>query len=143
MEIHSPAPVAPRGSKRVLVVLGIIGLVAVAALVGGLAYLTFSGHDTAGLEGTWRDPANAHHCHEFLPSGDVETWLGRKGTGMGMFPMARIATWRRDGQKITVHTDKGWDFVGQLDGGTIRGKVISRDETGAVENTTDTVWRKD
>jgi hypothetical protein len=124
-------------------VLGIIGFFAVAALVGGLAYLTFSGHSTAGLEGTWRDPANAQHCYEFLPSGDVETWVGRKGTGLGMFPMARFATWRRDGQQITVHTDRGWDFAGQLDGETIRGKMIIRDEKGVVVNTTDTVWRKE
>jgi hypothetical protein len=143
MEIQSPASTKPRRSKRILVVVGIIGSVAIAALVFGLAYLTFAGHDTTGLEGTWRDPANPQHCHEFLRSGDVETWFGRKGTGMGMFPMARFATWRRDGQQITVRTERGWDFVGQLEGGTIRGKMIIRDETGQVVNTTDTVWRKE
>ncbi len=143
MEIQSSTLAGPCRNKRVLVILAIIGSCAVAALVCGLVYLTFSRHDTAGLEGTWRDPANAHHCYEFLPSGDVETWLGRKGTGLGMFPMARFATWRRDGQQITVYTTRGWDFVGNLDGGTIRGTMLIRDETGKVVNSTDTVWRKE
>ena len=139
-----PASGQPRGNKRVLVIFAILGSVAVAALVGGAVYLIFSGHNTAGLEGIWRDPANPRHCHEFLPSGDIETWDGQKGSAANLkFPMARFATWRRDGQQITVRTTRGWDFVGQLDGAAIRGKTSIRDETGAVVNTADTVWQRD
>jgi hypothetical protein len=60
-----------------------------------------------------------------------------------VLPMESFATWRRDGQQITVRTTRGWDFVGQLDGGTIRGQMIIRDETGATVNTTDTVWQRE
>jgi hypothetical protein len=125
-----------RGNKRVLVVLGIVGLCIVALLGVGGAYLIFSGHNTAGLEGTWRDPANPRHTHRFQPSGGVDTWHDK-------LPMERFVTWRRDGQQIIVRTTRGWDFEGQLEGEMIRGKMIIRDEKGAVVNTTDTVWRKE
>ena len=57
--------------------------------------------------------------------------------------MARFVTWRRDGQQITVRTTRGWDFVGQLDGRTIRGQMIVWDQTEAIVNKTDTVWLKE
>ena len=142
MENQPPASGESRTNKRLLVVVGILGLLIVAVLVAGW-YLLFSGHNMAGLEGTWRDPANPRHSHEFLPSGDVETWPGKKGIGLAMFPMPRFATWRRDGQQITVRTDRNWDFVGQLDGGTIRGQMLIRDETGAIVNKTAAVWKKE
>src|SRR5713101_9282148 len=135
MENQPPASGEARGYRRVLVVFGILGLLVVAALIVGWVYL-FSGQDMTGLEGRWRDPANPRHTHQFRSSGDLDTWLGT-------LPMARFATWRRDGQHITVRTTRGWDFVGQLQGGTIRGEMLIRDETGAIVNKTDTVWKKE
>jgi hypothetical protein len=136
MENQPPASAKPRGNKRVLIAFGILGLVVVAALVGGWAYLKFSGQNMAGLEGTWRDPVDPRHTHQFRRNGQVDTWYG-------VLPMESFATWQRDGQQITVRTTRGWDFVGQLDGGTIRGQMIIRDETRATVNTTDTVWQKE
>ena len=73
-------PVRARGNKRVLVlvVLGIVSLCVVAALAGGWAYVRFAGHNTAGLEGTWRDPNNPRHIYEFQPNGEVAAWFGPK-----------------------------------------------------------------
>jgi hypothetical protein len=134
---HQPLTSAkPRGTKYVLVVAGIVGLVVIVALVSGGVYLIFSGHNTTGLEGTWRDPANPRHTHQFSASGRVNSWYGS-------LPMESFASWQRDGQQITVRTTRGWDFVGKLEGGTIRGKMIIRDENGAVVNTTETEWRKE
>jgi hypothetical protein len=72
--------VRARGNKRVLVlvVLGIVSLCVVAALAGGWAYVRFAGHNTAGLEGTWRDPNNPRHIYEFQPNGEVAAWFGPK-----------------------------------------------------------------
>jgi hypothetical protein len=57
-------------------------------------------------------------------------------------PMDRYLTWQRSGQQITVRTTRHWDFVGQLDGGEIRGKMIVRDPTGAVVSEEEAVWRR-
>jgi hypothetical protein len=125
----------PKHTLVVLGILGALGLCVVAALVGVLAYPTVSGPNMAGLEGTWRDPANPRHSHRFQPNGDLKS-------NFGSLPMAQFATWRRDGQQITIRTIRNWDFVGQLEGDEIRGKMLTRDETGAVVHTTDTVWRR-
>src|SRR5262245_42456915 len=87
-----------------------LGSLLVVALAGGLVYWHFTGPDTTGLEGTWRNPASPRHTYRFRSSGDVDTWFGG-------LPMGRFVTWRRDGQQITVRTERGWDFVGQLDDG--------------------------
>jgi hypothetical protein len=129
-----------RGSKHVLVVLGIIGLGIIAALVGAWIYLRFSGHHMAGLEGTWRDTNNPKHIYEFRPNGGMETWVGSKSWWNRL---GWSATWWRDGQQITVWTDRNWDFQGQLDGGAIRGKMLIRNEAGAIEYAVDTVWQKE
>jgi hypothetical protein len=129
-----------RGVMRVLVVLGIVSLCVVAALGGGWAYLRFAGHNTSGLEGTWRDPNNPKHSYEFQPNGEVAAWFGSKSWWNRL---GWTATWRRDGQHITVRTDRNWDFDGQLDGGVIRGKMLLRNQSGAVEQEIDTVWQKE
>jgi hypothetical protein len=131
---------APRRNKRVLIGLGILGLIVSVALVGGWAYLRFSGHDRAGLEGTWRDKGNPRHFYEFQPNGDLATWYGPK---QWWNKIGWSATWRRDGNRITIRTDRNWDLEGQLDGGTIRGKMFIRDENGAVVSTADVIWQKE
>ena len=140
MENQPPASAQPRGNKRVLVVLGILGMFVIMALVGGWAYWKFSGHNMAGLEGTWRDANNPSHHYEFKSNGQVDTWTGTKSWWNRI---GWSATWRRDGQQITIRTDRNWDFVGHLDGGTIRGKDLIRDETGAIVTTPDVVWQKE
>ena len=140
MDNQPPASAEPRGNRRVLVVLGIFGFFAVAALVSGMVYLTFSGHNTAGLEGTWRDTNNPRHLYEFRPNGDLETWTGSKSWWNRI---GWSAAWRRDGQQITIRTDRNWDFKGQLDGGAIRGKMLIRNESGAIETEVDAVWQRE
>jgi hypothetical protein len=61
----------------------------------------------------------------------------------GGLPMDRFLTWQRDGQQITIRTTRNWDFVGQLDGGEIRGKMILRDQAGAAVSEHDAVWRRE
>lgn len=68
--VDQPLTTPTRRNKRVLIAFGILGLIVVVALVGRWAYLMFSGHDTAGLEGTWRDKS---HSYEFQPNGDLAT----------------------------------------------------------------------
>ncbi|MFO0964650.1 MAG: hypothetical protein U0793_03560 [Gemmataceae bacterium] len=137
---QSQAHVGPRGSARVLVVAG-IGVVVVLAGLGFAAWLLLAPQDTAGLEGTWRAAESPKHTYEFLPSGDVEVWYGRKGSLL--FPMARFATWRRDGSQITVHTTRGWDFVGRLEGGAIRGEMLIRNEAGVIESRVAAAWLRE
>jgi len=38
---------------------------------------------------------------------------------------------------------RNWEFVGQLDSGEIRGKLILPDPTGAAEGEHDAVWRRE
>ena len=61
----------------------------------------------------------------------------------GGLPMDCFLTWQRDGQQIIIRTTRNWDFVVQLDGGEIRGKMILRDQTGAAESEHDAVWRRE
>jgi hypothetical protein len=132
--------VRQRGTKRVLVAVGIVGSLVVAVLLGGWTYLRFSGHNMAGLEGTWRDTNNPGHHYEFRPNGDLETWIGSKSWWNRI---GWSATWRRDGQQITIRTDRNWDFKGELDGGVIRGKMLIRNESGAIETEVDAVWQRE
>jgi len=140
MASQPPAAAGQRGTKRVLVVAGIVGLLVVAALVGGWTYLRVSGHRMAGLAGTWRDTNNPKHLYEFQPNGGLDTWTGSKSWWNRI---GWSATWRRDGQQITIRTDRNWDVKGRSDGATIRGKMLIRDETGAVVNTADVVWQRE
>jgi hypothetical protein len=135
-----PPKNAARRRRRVLLAAGILGLLVVALLLGGWAYLTFSGHDTSGLEGTWRDANNPRHSYEFQRNGDLACWWGSK---QWWNRIGWSATWRRDGQRITIRTDRNWNLEGQLDGDAIRGKMLLRDETGAVVSTPDVVWQKE
>lgn len=131
---------ATHRTKQVLIAFGVLGLIVFVALVGGGAYLIFSGHNTAGLEGTWRDPTNPKHSYEFRPNGELASWYGSKEWWNRM---GWSATWRRNGNQITIRTDRNWDFQGELDGGTIRGKMLMRNEFGVVESTADVVWQKE
>ncbi len=126
------------GNRRALIVCGVIGLGVIAA-VGAWVYLWTSGHDMTGLEGTWRDKTNATHTYEFRPGGELAAWVGSKSWWNRL---GWSATWRRDGQRITIRTDRNWDFEGQLDGGAIRGKMLIRNEAGAIESVVDIVWQK-
>ena len=57
--------------------------------------------------------------------------------------MGALGKWQRDGQQITIRTDRNWDFVGELDGDEIRGKQTIRDQGGATVTTVDAVWRRE
>jgi hypothetical protein len=138
--VDQPPTTTTRLNKRGLVVFGILGLIIVASLIGGWAYLTFSRQNMVGLRGTWRDVNNPKHYYEFRPNGDLETWSGSK-EHWGRVEWS--ATWRREGNRIIIRTDRNWDFEGHLDGETIRGKTLIRDETGLVVNTADSVWQKE
>lgn len=136
-----PVLVQPRGNKRILVVLGLVGLFAGAALVVGLAYRRSSLHKMDGLEGTWHFANEPRHSYEFRPNGDVDTWSGSKEWWNRI---GWTATWRRDGDQITIRTDRNWDFVGRLEGDFIRGKMIMRNpQTGEIESEIDLVWQKE
>jgi hypothetical protein len=134
-----PPTTPTRRNRRVLVAFGILGVLAV-ALVGGWVYIRFSGHNTAGLEGTWRDTSDTKHSYEFQPNGELATWYGSREWWNRI---GWSATWRRDGQHIIIRTDRNWDLEGQLDGGTIRGTMLIRDQTGAAVTTADVVWQKE
>ena len=140
--LHDPPAVSgpPRGKRRVFISLALLGVILVAGFVRAWLYLTFSRQALAGLEGTWRDPNNPRHVYQFQPSGEVDAWYGDKSWWN---KRGWSATWRRDGQQITVRTDRNWDFVGLLDREAIRGKMLIRDQSGATVNTTDAVWQKE
>src|SRR5262245_17674608 len=138
---HQPATsVKPSRVKLALVLFGVVGAVVGAASAGAWMYLRDSGHNMTGLEGTWRDPANSRHTYEFRSNGDVDAWVGSKSWWNRM---GWSATWRPDGQQITVHTDRNWDFKGELNGNTIRGKMLLKNQSGAVESEIDTVWQRE
>jgi hypothetical protein len=125
-------------ARRRLVAFGGLGLLLIAVLVGSWAYwrpTTATGSNLAGLEGTWRDRPDSRHTYQFRANGDVDAWYGS-------LPMGRFMTWQRDGQRVTARTERNWDFVGELGEGEIRGKMMIRDQTGAVVTTTDAVWRR-
>jgi len=140
MASQLPAAVGQRRTKRLLVAVGIVGSLIVTALVGGWIYLRFSGHNMAGLEGTWRDTNNPGHHYEFRPNGELETWTGSKSWWNRI---GWSATWRRDGQQITIRTDRNWDFNGKLEEGAIRGKMLIRNESGDIETEVDAVWQRE
>src|SRR5262245_5685004 len=141
MESKSLATVDSPVHKRVLIVLGIVAMVGGVLFAGAFIYLMFSGQkDMAGLAGTWRDPNNPKHCYEFNPNGDLEAWNDPSKSFWSH--IGWTATWRRNGQNITIKTDRNWDFNGQLEGNTIRGKMTIRDHLGT-QTEIDLVWQKD
>jgi hypothetical protein len=141
MHSQLPTTVKPRSNRRILVVSGIVGILAVVALLGGGAYYWLSAHKVTGLEGTWRDPNNNKHTYEFHRNGKVAAYFG--GSPSWWNKIGWDATWRRDGQKITVRTDRNWDFVGELDGDVIRGKMLLKNQNGVVESETPVTWQRD
>lgn len=142
MASQSSPSMAARDNRRALifVALGVIALLVVAGLAGGLIYWKFSGQNMAGLQGTWRNPKNPKHTYEFKPNGEVDTWSGSKSWWNRI---GWTATWRRDGQNITIQTDRNWDLKGTLEGNSIRGKMIMRDGAGETETEIDVVWERD
>ena len=124
--------------RRRLAVLSCLGLLLAVAGVGGLAYWGYGKFlaEPPGLGGGRYDPTDPKHTYPFRAGGAMDAWYGG-------LPMDHFLTWQRDGQQITIRTTRNWDFVGQLDGGEIRGKVILRDPTGAAENERDAVWRRE
>jgi hypothetical protein len=113
-------------------------LLLLVAGLGGLAYWGYGQFlaEPPGLGGVWYDPTDPKHTYRFRAGGAMDAWYGG-------LPMDRFLTWQRDGQQITIRTTRNWDFVGQLDGGEIRGKMILRDPTGAAESEYDAVWRRE
>src|SRR4051812_14514007 len=134
MATQLPAPVQVpedrprRKDSRVLVVLGILTPLVVAALLAVWLYPRFVGQDTTGLEGTWYQAASRIHIYEFERSGELACWSGR--TKQWWNRLGSFATWRRDGQEVTIRTDRNWDFRGRLEGNTIRGKMLMKDPGG-------------
>ena len=141
MSNQLPGPAAsPRrraSSRRRLAVLSCLGLLLAVAGVGGLAYWGYGKFlaEPPGLGGVWYDPTNPKHTYRFRAGGAMDAWYGG-------LPMDHFLTWQRDGQQITIRTTRNWDFVGQLDGGAIRGKLILRDQSGAAEGEHDAAWRE-
>ena len=133
----SPRRRASSPRRPVIVLcLGFVLLVVVG--VGGLAYWGYwkVPAEPPGLEGVWRDPTDPKHTYRFRANGVMDAWYGG-------LPMDHFLTWQRDGQQITIRTTRNWDFVGQLDGGEIRGKLILRDQTAAAVSEHDAVWRRE
>jgi hypothetical protein len=133
---NQPLRSAASPNRRLAVLLCFAVLLVVAG-AGGLAYwgsVKFLA-EPPGLGGTWYDPADPKHTYRFRANGDMDAWYGT-------LPMDHFLTWQRDGQRITIRTTRHWDFVGQLDGGEISGKMILRDQTGAAESQHGTVWRR-
>ena len=136
---RSSAPPRRRASsRRRLVVLLRLGLLLAVAGVGGLAYWGYGKFlaEPPGLGGVWYDPTDPRHTYRFRAGGAVGAWYGE-------LAMDHFLTWQRDGNQITIRTTRNWDFVGQLDGGEIRGKLILRDQSGAAEGEHDAVWRRE
>jgi hypothetical protein len=119
-----------------VIVFSILGLLLAATLAGGWLYLK-SQANMAGLEGTWREQGDAMHTYQFRANGNIDArYQG--------FLMGNFMTWQRDGQQITIHSERGSDFVGQLGDGEIRGQETIRDNnTGKPVRTVDQVWRRE
>jgi hypothetical protein len=74
-----------------------------------------------GLEGVWYD--SGHTAYRFNSDNKVDGWC----SGM---PHGNVGTWGRLGRIITFTSIKGWQFVGTLQDGTIKG-TSSQSSTGA------------
>jgi hypothetical protein len=129
------AAAAPRGRRRPVFVLGVLGLLLAAALAGGWVYQKARA-DLAGLEGTWREQGDSMHTFRFRANGDVD--VRYQGFLMGTF-----MTWRRHGRQVSIHSARRSDFVGQLGDGEIRGRETVYDNAGKAVRTVDRVWRRE
>lgn len=122
-----------------------LGLLVLAALglVGFLVVQRFTGHDMTGLEGVWHAAGDTdrRQGYDFQPDGTVSAWNGnQKGFWNTIGWEAR---WRRTGDQITIRTDRNWDFVGNLEGDTLRGTMTIRNYPDRTETTTEMVWRRE
>src|SRR5262249_37828820 len=130
-------PTGVSGRKRwPLIVIATAGLFLAFDVVAGWVYLQRQSARMVGLEGTWRAGANSRHTHQFWMNGDVDSWYGS-------LPMGSFMKWQRNGNTINIKTDRNWDFVGELEGDQIKGKMILLNEKGLVETTVDEVWRRE
>jgi hypothetical protein len=130
-------PSRSAASRRRLAVLSCLVVALVLTGAGGLAYWGYVKlvAEPPGLGGIWHDPTDPKHTYRFRTSGDMDAWY------WGL-PMDHFLTWQRDGNQITIRTTRSWDFVGQLHGGEIRGKMILRDQSGAALSEHDALWKR-
>lgn len=139
-----PARARRRGNRILWIVSGIVAL-ALLAVAGTWAYLRFTGHDMTGLQGVWRqeNDTDKRQGYDFQPDGSVSAWNGKEKSWWNTIGWE--ATWRREGDTITVKTDRAWNFVGKLEGDTIRGTMTMWDPSGRTPdvNTVDLVWKRD
>ncbi len=123
----------------------IAGLVCLtlATLLGLAIYFRFTGHDMTGLEGVWHadsDP-DKRQGYDFQPDGTVSAWNGKEKSFWNTIGWE--ASWRRSGDEITIKTDRNWDFVGKLEGDTLRGTTTIRSYPDWTASTAEMVWRKE
>jgi hypothetical protein len=123
----------PRKSTGVWLLLAVVAILATGAGLLSLAHDRGPPAQYAGLEGTWRDPANPKHAYRPRPDGAVErSWSG--------LPYGAFGTWERDGQTVVVHTIRNWDFRGTLRDGSIEGQMI---ETQGGQVLGPSVWKRE
>jgi hypothetical protein len=140
MATQPPTSREPGGNKRVLVVMGIVGLCVVAALVGGWTYLRFSGHNVAGLEGVWIDDSGQDVSYQFREDGE---FLIRQKLPGNLAPFSGDpgvehrpwGKWSRNGQSISVQTVRNWGFDLVLgEDGLLRGERVVDQWSGQGEH---------
>ena len=137
VQAHPTAPPTRRRRSWLVMALAVLTLLFVVGAGGTLFYFHLRAQKLAGLEGTWRDPADPKHSYQFRSNGNVDAWWES-------LPMGNFMTWSRDGNTITIHSERAGDFVGQLEGNEIRGQTTIRDhESGKAIQTQDTVWRRE
>ncbi len=140
MTTTTPNPTT-RSRRGLWIAAGVVAVILIGGLtVGGLALWWLSAHDMTGLAGTWRDPANPKFQYEFRADGRVDSWNGSRSL---VNKLGWEATWRRSGNHITIRTDRNWDFEGDLEGDTIRGRMLMRDTSGAIVPTAEMVWKRE
>ncbi len=133
----------PRHRSRLPYLIAGLVCLTLATLLGLAIYFRFTGHDMTGLEGVWHssgDP-DKRQGYDFKPNGTVGAWNGKEENWWNT--IGWDATWRRKGDQITIKTDRNWDFVGELEGDTLRGTMTIRSYPDWTETTAEMVWRKE
>jgi hypothetical protein len=109
------------GRHTVAWFIGISAILAAACVLGLRQMTAPKPAPPPGLEGAWYD--SGHMAYRFNSDGTVDGWW----SGL---PHGKVGTWSRSGRTITFRSDKGWQFLGTLQDGTIRG-TSSQAATGA------------